>query len=152
MKVSHFMVKREEIITATGGESIASIADKLIKMNISSLLIVGDCSSDEQQQQQQPIVGLVTKTDTLKAYYHGIDPSKTPVEQIMSKELIYIDENDTTAQVADRMVAEKKHHLLVKKSGSSNQLVGLVSGQDVVREASLDAKAWPYKRTGQKRL
>ena len=67
----------------------------------------------------------------------------------METDLVYIDELTERDGVADVMSKHKVHHLLVKDNKGA--FVGLTTTLDVVQEAALDAKAFPYNRSAFKK-
>jgi CBS domain-containing protein len=76
------------------------------------------------------IIGIVTDTDMVRrSVATGADPSKTPVEQIMSAPIITIEEHKTLLDANDLMAREHLRHLGVTRDG---KLVGMISVRDLV--------------------
>ena len=63
----------------------------------------------------------------------------------MSSNLIFCNCDDERDDVQSKMLKQKIHHILV--ADGAGRLIGMTSTYDVMLEAALDAKAWPFTRT-----
>ena len=121
VKVKEIMVKKEEIATCSENTSIEQIVSILNTRNISSVLV---------QKDELVFSGIITTRDILDAYGSGLSKD-TEVYRIMTKEILYIDEDDDIETVSKKMVQEETHHLLVRnKLGVAS---GLISTYDITK-------------------
>jgi CBS domain-containing protein len=108
MKVKHFMIPKDEIITVRRTTNLKEAAQVMIENNIGSLLVV-DCVNNP--------VGFVTKTDFVRAFLTG--ESNQSIEETLVCEimqccdLLYINEDSHRDAAAQIMHKHNKHHLLV---------------------------------------
>ncbi len=78
------------------------------------------------------LAGILSERDIVRALAkHGAAALDLPVGQVMTREVQTCGEEDTVAQIMERMTAHKFRHLPVMRGGA---LVGLISIGDVVKE------------------
>jgi CBS domain-containing protein len=76
--------------------------------------------------------GILSERDIVRAIAeHGEDALATPVGQAMTRNVMTCSEDDSIADIMERMTSGKFRHLPVLKEG---ELVGLVSIGDVVKQ------------------
>lgn len=135
MLVYEFMAPADKIVTCTPEDTIESVVDKILEHRISAVIVVGPDNAP---------VGIVTKTDTTRAYCKGIDLS-TKVKSIMSKSNLLTIHKDLPHDAASSIFSKNKvHHAIVVDD--DGKLAGVVTAWDCAREGYLDNKAWPWNR------
>eukprot|EP00162_Nutomonas_longa_P008158 comp18313_c0_seq3/m.32509 comp18313_c0_seq3/g.32509 ORF comp18313_c0_seq3/g.32509 comp18313_c0_seq3/m.32509 type:complete len:144 (+) comp18313_c0_seq3:126-557(+) len=134
MKVSYFMVPKDKVLTCYAEDSVKSAGQAMID-NGHSCVIVWDGTNP---------VGIVTKTDIVRALCVENVSKDTEVKYVMSTKLSTIADSSPVDEVAKALAARHVHHLVVV--GKNGEFVGLTSALDVANEYALDAKAFPYSR------
>jgi len=84
-------------------------------------------------------VGVVSKTDLLVAYKHGI-PTAAPAQRVMSSPVQACDGRDPLVTALKKMIIADVHRLFVYQD-SSAKLVGVLSLSDVARFRSGTCRA-----------
>jgi len=75
-------------------------------------------------------IGILTEKDfTARATAEGLNPTTTTVNQIMTRSVIYCQEDDSIENVLNTMRSRHIHHLPVRNQ--SNAVVGIVSLSDL---------------------
>jgi len=75
-------------------------------------------------------IGILTEKDfTARATAEGLNPTTTTVNQIMTRSVIYCQEDDSIENVLNKMRNRHIHHLPVRDQ--SNAVVGIVSLSDL---------------------
>ncbi len=139
MKVKHFMVPCDKVVQINQDSSIKAAAEKMINAHVGSIIITDN--------ERHP-VGIVTAKDFVKAAYTLGKSGETSVKEIMTPKLITVDEEAERDEVAEILLKNKIHHVIVTRD--KNLWVGLSTAFDVSKEAALDAKAFPYSRSAWK--
>ncbi|EFC48435.1 predicted protein [Naegleria gruberi] len=139
MKVKLFMIPKEKVNNQVAcveeSASLEQASKIIVEKHIGSVVVVNSLHDP---------VGIITKTDLVKAGFVEGLPSSTPVTQIMHKQLEFCNEEIERDQVAELLMKKSIHHLLVRNK--HNEWTGLTTSMDVVTEAALDAKAFPWVR------
>lgn len=118
--VKSFMVPKEKFVSVDRDTDSRTAAALMRDRNIGSLFVT----------RNDDVVGIITDTDMVRRLVAvGVDPAKTPVEQIMSAPILTIDENKTLLDANDLMAREHLRHLGVTRD---NKLVGMISVRDLV--------------------
>lgn len=118
--VKSFMVPKEKFVSVDRDTDSRTAAALMRDRNIGSLFVT----------RNNDVVGIITDTDMVRRLVAvGVDPAKTPVEQIMSAPILTIDENKTLLDANDLMAREHLRHLGVTRD---NKLVGMISVRDLV--------------------
>lgn len=118
--VKSFMVPVAKFVAVDRDTDVRKAAEIMRERNIGSLFVT----------RGKDIVGIVTDTDVVRrSVAAGTDPSKTPVEQIMSAPIVTIEENKTLLDANDLMAREHLRHLGVTRD---KKLVGMISVRDLV--------------------
>jgi CBS domain-containing protein len=89
------------------------------------------------------LAGILSERDIVRAVSeHGSEALTVPVGQVMTRNVVTCGENDSIADIMERMTSGKFRHLPVLRDG---ELIGVVSIGDVVKqrveEIELDASA-----------
>lgn len=108
------------IPTASPETTLAEAARELARIEISALPVV-DASGQ--------VVGIVTESDLLTALLQPVS-GETPVQTIMARSVVTVDEFASTDSVIRLLRTKQLHHLPVTRHGS---VVGLITPQDVIR-------------------
>jgi CBS domain-containing protein len=78
------------------------------------------------------LAGILSERDIVRAVSeHGIDALSVSVSQMMTRNVTTCGENDSIADLMERMTAGKFRHMPVLRDG---QLIGVVSIGDVVKQ------------------
>ena len=78
------------------------------------------------------LAGILSERDIVRAMAeHGVDALAVSVGQVMTRNVMTCSENDSIADIMERMTAGKFRHLPVLRDG---QLIGVVSIGDVVKQ------------------
>ena len=133
MLIYECMIPADKVVTCEKSDTLGSVVDKLLDNSISALVVVDGGKA----------VGIVTKTDTTRAYKKGYTLDKT-VDSIMSPNPKTVNKGMPHDEASKVFVNNKIHHAVVVDDDGN--FVGVVSAWDVAREGYLDAKAWPWNR------
>lgn len=119
-------VMSRNVVTCTKEESVLDITKRLLKYDIGMLVVVEDNIS------KIPI-GVVTDRDVLnRVTIKELDPKKTNVGQILTKDLISIGIKEHLATAVDKMKKNKVKRLVVLDESGS--LVGIISNSDIIKQ------------------
>lgn len=78
------------------------------------------------------LAGILSERDIVRAVAeHGVDALAISVAQVMTRNVVTCGENDSIADIMERMTSGKFRHLPVLRDG---QLIGVVSIGDVVKQ------------------
>ena len=135
MRVLGFMKQADEVVTAMSTESVRQVMDRMLHHKISSVVV---------KDESEPL-GIITKSDLMKAYYDRIDIDD-PCSKIMTSanKLETCKMTDDKDKVASILESTHHHHVLVLDNNS--KFVGLVSSWDISTEDARDSRVWPYLR------
>lgn len=134
MKVSKFMVPLEKIKYLYDTDTIDTASKLIISAKIGSVLIV----KKKQGQKYPSAIGFLTKTDLIAWYSNDGSCGKEQIGKYIKKKLFLCKEDSDRAKVAEEMVKNHLHHLLVVNK--DNEIIGLVSSMDFAREFYLDSQ------------
>ena len=114
--------KGREVVTIEPNASLAQAADLLAGKRIGAALILG---ADRR------IAGIISERDIVRALAaRGAAALDEPVSQTMTRKVETCNENETVANIMERMTAGKFRHMPVVDQG---RLVGVVSIGDIVK-------------------
>jgi len=112
-----------DVICIEPTADLNSAANLLAKHGIGAVLICGAGGR---------LSGILSERDIVRAVSEsGADALRLPVAQVMTRNVAICSEEDTVAELMERMTEGKFRHLPVLRDG---KLVGLVSIGDVVKE------------------
>ena len=122
MRVSELMSKNVE--TVSPGQNIRQASCKMRDQNIGSLPVLN----------HNKLVGIITDRDlACFAVAMGHDPSSTPIEQVMTKNVVTCYEDD---DITDAARAMQRHHIRrLAVIDHNNRLTGLLSVDDLARSS-----------------
>jgi CBS domain-containing protein len=139
MIISKFMTPVEQVVSCYPSDTIA----KALETTLNSLDVGAVVVLHPSGNKAIP-VGIVTKTDLLRAYQQKLDLEKHKVEEIMSRTIETISHKASRDKAAEHFENTKHHHALVVNA--DNQWVGLLTVWDIALEAAKDKRAWPWNR------
>lgn len=122
-------VKGKDVHTIESRASVLDAVRRMVDRNVGSLLVL---EGDE-------IAGIITERDYLREIVlKGRTSRETPVEAIMTKEVIVVRPEDTVEGCMAIMTEKRIRHLPVLRDGAVD---GMISIGDLVRQLSQDQKA-----------
>ncbi len=118
-------VMTSNVITCRPGDTVVDAARKMAQYNIGSVVVVDE---------KGVIVGILTEGDIVRRVVaRGLDPSKTLVGDVMTRNPVTIFSDASLAAAADLMKRKGIGHLpVVDEKG---RLVGIITRTDIVRIA-----------------
>ncbi|MDO8878721.1 MAG: CBS domain-containing protein [Pseudolabrys sp.] len=115
--------KGGDIISIEPSADLAAAARLLSTHRIGSVIIRGAGGR---------LAGILSERDIVRAMAeHGVDAFSVSVGQVMTRNVMTCGENDTIADIMERMTSGKFRHMPVLRDG---ELIGLVSIGDVVKQ------------------
>lgn len=117
MRVADIMTSAS--VTESPSDSLRSAADTMWRQQTGSLLVMrGD-----------DLVGIITERDVMKAVAQGRDVVTTPVDEVMTRDVLTISPDTSAHEAARHMASRWIRHLPVVDDG---RVVGVVSQRDLV--------------------
>lgn len=136
MKIQDIMTPHARCVCPQ--ESVAIAASLMRELNVGALPV---CDNDR-------LAGVITDRDiTVRAVADGADPKSTPVQAIMSHELVYIFEDQEIDEAARLMEVKQIRRLPVLNR--NKRLVGIVSLGDMAVEAGTQISGEALKEISQ---
>ena len=139
MLVRGFMIPAAKVATCGPKDSIKSVVDAMIEKDVGSIVVL----QDKQQEGEMEPVGIVTKTDLIKAYQLEMPLATTTVEAIVHKDLMVIKDNVNRDDAARMFKKQQSHHAIVIDA-TGEHFVGVLSAWDVCCECAREGSAWPW--------
>lgn len=128
MQVQELMSKDPVLVETK--EPVSSAAQLMRSRNIGVMPV---CDSRGR------LAGMLTDRDiTIRCVAAKLDPSNTPVEDVMSRGAVTAEPEEDVHQALEKMHAEQIRRLPVVREG---KLVGMLSLADVARNHSMDMEA-----------
>jgi CBS domain-containing protein len=128
MLVKEIMTRRVECVRPD--TTIQEAARKMRDLDVGPLPVCGD---DDR------LAGVLTDRDiTVRATADGRDPTRTPVREAMTPDVVYVFEDQDARDAADTMAAHQIRRVLVMNH--DKRLVGIVSMADLVVDAGKEAR------------
>ena len=110
-----------DVITIVPSAPVSEAAYLMMREDIGSLIVVDD--------QMFPI-GIVTDRDlVVSAIAEGKDPDEAIVEEVMTKDIVYVEENTNILDILSTMSEYSIRRMPVTKDG---RLTGIVSVDDLI--------------------
>lgn len=118
--VADLLAPRRSLLTIAPDETAFAAIDKATARDVSALpVLVG-----------RRLVGIVTERDFVRrVLIHNLDPRSTPVERIMTRNLITVLRDSDVEDCMGLMIQHRIRHMLVV---DRNELVGILSMRDMV--------------------
>ena len=123
MFVSDILAQKGGLVfTVTPGTSVAQLSQQLSTRRIGSVLVLDGEGS---------VAGIVSERDLVRAMAsHGAKAMELEARQVMTRDVVTCDPDDSIDQVMGTMTRGRFRHLPVVRHG---ELLGLVSIGDVVK-------------------
>jgi CBS domain-containing protein len=130
MFVSDILAQKGGLVySVTPATVLAQLAQQLSARRIGSVLVLDGESS---------VVGIVSERDLVRAFAsHGAKAMDLEARQVMTRDVITCDPDDSIDQVMQTMTSGRFRHLPVVRHG---ELLGLVSIGDVVKARLEEAR------------
>jgi CBS domain-containing protein len=112
-------VTTDDIVTIAPTATVRAAARAIVDRSI-GMLVIG--TTDD-------VVAVVSERDIVRAVSDGRDLDATSVADIGSRELVWIDADDTIGEAAEEMMKDYVRHGLVRDESG---LVGVLSMRDVL--------------------
>jgi len=120
-------VMTHDVTVFNPSDSVRAAAEVLKSLNIGSAPVCNGRS----------LVGIITDRDiAVRAVADGRDPNHTPVEQVMTRDVVYCFEDQDVEEVADAMASSQVRRMPILNR--QHQLVGIVSLGDLAVELADD--------------
>ena len=130
MFVSDILAQKGGLVfTVTPGTSVAQLSQQLSARRIGSMLVLDGEGS---------VAGIVSERDLVRALAsHGAKAMELEARQVMTRDVVTCDPDDSIDQVMQTMTSGRFRHLPVVRHG---ELLGLVSIGDVVKARLEEAR------------
>lgn len=115
-------VMRRTTVTVRLGSTLREISETLTREEVGAVVVKG----------AQPIAGIVSERDVVRAIAEGGDPDEDRAEDVMTYDVVSVSPDEAIADVARRMVDGGIRHLPVVED---DQPVGIVSIRDLMVSA-----------------
>jgi len=124
MTVRHILSQKgSQVFTIEPGATLAAAVQTLAQRRIGALVVTG---ADGR------IVGIISERDVVRVLgERGADVLGMPVAEAMTRKVVTCGQNETIAEIMERMTAGKFRHVPVVEQG---RLAGIVSIGDVVKK------------------
>jgi len=121
--------KGGSVFTVSPGTSLAQTSQQLSVRRIGSVLVLDEDGG---------VAGIVSERDLVRALAsHGAKAMELEAKQVMTREVVTCDPDDSIDQVMETMTQGRFRHLPVVRHG---ELLGLVSIGDVVKARLEEAR------------
>jgi signal-transduction protein with cAMP-binding, CBS, and nucleotidyltransferase domain len=125
--VSRLIGPRGTIVHTAPTESVLSASKLMTAENTGSVLILDDSGS---------LIGIFTERDLLtRVVAADLDPAATPIETVMSKDVVTVRANALRRDVHNIMKAKNVRHVPILED---DEVVGVVSLRDILRSANAE--------------
>jgi CBS domain-containing protein len=115
--------KGDNVITIEPTATLKAAVELLTKHRIGAVVISGAGGR---------LAGILSERDVMRVLAeHGAETLSVPVGQVMTRNVVTCSEDDSVAELMERMTAGRFRHLPVLNKG---KLVGLISIGDVVKQ------------------
>ena len=112
-------VMTTEVLTTSAERPVAEVTSMMVKARVGSAVVM----------QGSWLAGILTERDVLRAAASGLDLTKSPVSEWMTRDPITATPDATTQEAADVMLTNGFRHLPVLEG---RELKGVVSIRDVL--------------------
>ena len=116
-KISIRRAMTENLITIGPSENVTSVVELMIKNGISSVPVVDE----------EGLAGIVTKTDLIK-FYNDKYQGKWKVSDLMSNQMVTVNENHSIAHVISVMESNNVSKIIVIRD---NEAVGIITPENI---------------------
>jgi CBS domain-containing protein len=128
MKKLGDLIKGKSILHVDGKQSVSEVIRYMTDNNIGAVLVICDGKVD----------GIFSERDVMRrVMLPKLDPDKTKVEDVMTKELIVMQSTDSYEHCMSVMKIKNIRHIPVREN---DRMIGMISMRDLM-EMSVDDKA-----------
>jgi len=128
MSLKHFFRKRKSIVVIADTTSVMYAINKMIEANAGAVLVGSDT---------KPLIGIVTERDVMtKVTAKKLDPSTTPLGQIMTADPVTIGENASIDEAINIMSEYRIRHLPVLNE--DGEISGMISLRHLLHDRIQD--------------
>jgi CBS domain-containing protein len=106
-------------------DTLKQVSQTLVDESIGAALVRGP----------HGVIGLISERDLVRAIADGVSLSRTPVEDVMTTDLVIATPHDELLDVVHRMLDAEVRHMPVVENGVA---YGMVSVRDALREIAGD--------------
>jgi len=110
-----------EVLTLGENASLREFVARACERNVGALLVVNE---------KGVVCGIVTERDVLRQCNAGIDFEKTPVSQVMTRDVVSVRPGDDINKAMDLMITKSIRHLPVLEEDA---VLGVITVRDVMR-------------------
>ncbi len=114
------LIEGHPLIHAESTQKVRDVAKIMSKANVGAIAVLDS----------ERLVGVFSERDVMsRVVAEGLDPDKTPVSTVMTKEIVVADPRDSIGSAIAKMHSVGCRHLPVVKEGS---LIGMLSIRDLL--------------------
>lgn len=118
-------IMKKEVITTTSETEIFSVIKEITKRGIRQLPVIDNGK----------LVGIISSMDILRGLFKNKHtPTKSKVEEIMTKEVIFCNEEDELSKVWEKIYERGFSGLPVLRKG---KVVGMITRSDIIKHGSI---------------
>lgn len=118
--------KRLGIVSCRGGDRLSKIVRRMADDDISALVVVDD---------EGFLVGIITRSDVLKAHLSTQDWRSEPVERFMTRDVLTVTPEATLEKVMHMLVESRIHRVVVVREQEGHFVpIAVISDSDLVCE------------------
>lgn len=142
------MIPAEKVVAVCPDDPVRRVMDLMLENKIGSVIVIQkETKKRDHVETLLPMpVGIITKSDIMKAYQNklGID---APCREIMTSRDLDTCTPDMTRDQAARLLQRNRHHHIIVIDRQHQHFLGLVSSWDITVECAKDDRAWPWIRS-----
>ena len=113
--------KHDCVITTIDTHTVSEAARKMTKYHVGCVMV---------QTEDGKLVGILSERDVLmKVVGVGLDPKKTPVGEVMTRQMVHCDRETSIARAQQLMAKHEIRHLPIVEDGRA---VGMISSRDIL--------------------
>ncbi|MFP4053839.1 MAG: CBS domain-containing protein [Phycisphaerae bacterium] len=113
--------KHDCVITTVDTHTVGQAAKKMTKYHVGCVMV---------EEESGKLVGILSERDVLmKVVGVGLDPRKTLVGEVMTREMVHCDRETCIAHAQQMMAKHEIRHLPIVEDGKA---VGMISSRDIL--------------------
>lgn len=110
----------QKLVTLNPSDTVFEAATEMALHMVGSVLVLDG----------EKLIGIFTERDLLnRVVAKGLEPKKTPLSEVMTKNVVTIDSNDTIESCYDRMQETRARHLPIK---DGERVIGVVTMRNLL--------------------
>lgn len=123
------MIPKNEAFICFPHHLFSEVANQMLSFNVSSVIVTND--------QQNRALGIITKTDLVRFALESSDFKTLKAGEMMTSEVVTVDENDHRVIIARKMLEGQFHHSVVVNN--EKKIIGVISTFDIIRSLVKEA-------------